>query len=174
MTQITIRQVDDSLADEIRRAARESGDSMNSLLLQLLRRHFQQDQARDEGVKRNDLDRYRRGWIEDPECEAALNEFGKVDADAVVQRLAQRFDSVAAGGRVAVNSVSAPESPAHSVKLIPEPTAESCVIGLGLPAVSRDHPEHTALRIVNQIFGGSASSRLFRELRDKRGLSDGA
>jgi len=99
---------------------------------------------------------------------------GKVDADAVVQRLAQRFDSIAAGGRVAVNSVSEPKSPAHSVKLIPEPTAESCVIGLGLPAVSRDHPEHTALRVVNQIFGGSASSRLFRELRDKRGLSYGA
>ncbi len=81
MTQITIRQVDDELASQIKKSAAESEESMNSLLLQMLRRHFLGGSEPGDDIERNDLSRYQKGWIEDPECEAVLSEFGKIDSD---------------------------------------------------------------------------------------------
>jgi hypothetical protein len=86
MTQITIRQVDDALADALREAARLSGESMNALLLRYLRRQFLGGLEAGEGGegedRRNDLWRYRKGWVEDEACEEALREFGRIDVDA--------------------------------------------------------------------------------------------
>jgi predicted Zn-dependent peptidase len=42
---------------------------------------------------------------------------------------------------------------------------------LGAPGIPRDDDRRYALRILNTIFGGSSSSRLFREIREKRGLA---
>jgi predicted Zn-dependent peptidase len=42
---------------------------------------------------------------------------------------------------------------------------------LGAPGIARDDDRRYALRILNTIFGGSSSSRLFREIREKRGLA---
>ncbi|MFV1994452.1 MAG: hypothetical protein ACC661_03360 [Verrucomicrobiales bacterium] len=81
MTQITIRQVDDPLAKQIRKEAAETGVSMNSLLLRLLHRHFLGGPTADNDLERNDLSRFQKGWIEDPECEAALREFDRIDKD---------------------------------------------------------------------------------------------
>ena len=81
MTQITVRQVDDALAQSIREAARNAGESMNALLLQILRRQFLGPEQPDDvpPPPRNDLRKFRKGWVEDPECEAALAEFGRID-----------------------------------------------------------------------------------------------
>ncbi len=81
MTQITVRQVDDALAESIQTAAQEAGESMNALLLQVLRHQFMGPESGDEKPipSRNDLRRFRKGWIEDPECEAVLSAFGRVD-----------------------------------------------------------------------------------------------
>lgn len=81
MTQITIRQVDDPLARQIRKEAAETGESMNSLLLKLLHRHFLGGTSTDDDLERNDLSQFQKGWIEDPECEAALREFDQIDKD---------------------------------------------------------------------------------------------
>jgi predicted Zn-dependent peptidase len=43
-----------------------------------------------------------------------------------------------------------------------------CVGGLGL---SRHDPRRFALRVLDTIFGGSSSSRLFQEIREKHGLA---
>jgi predicted Zn-dependent peptidase len=42
---------------------------------------------------------------------------------------------------------------------------------LGAPGIARGDDRRFALRILNTIFGGSSSSRLFREIREKRGLA---
>jgi plasmid stability protein len=81
MTQITIRQVDDPLAEHIKKEAAATGVSMNSLLLKLLRRHFLGGTTAEDDLERNDLSRFQKGWIEDPKCEAALREFDKIDKD---------------------------------------------------------------------------------------------
>ena len=80
MTQITIRQVDDPLAKQIRKEAAESGESMNALLLKLLRRHFLGSTAGDD-LERNDLRQFHKGSLDAAEAEAALREFDKIDKD---------------------------------------------------------------------------------------------
>jgi predicted Zn-dependent peptidase len=42
---------------------------------------------------------------------------------------------------------------------------------LGVRALSRDDPDRYALSVVNQALGGGMSSRLFQEVREKRGLA---
>ena len=42
---------------------------------------------------------------------------------------------------------------------------------MGLPAFSNHHPDYYALQLLSSIFGGGMSSRLFQEVREKRGLA---
>ena len=42
---------------------------------------------------------------------------------------------------------------------------------MGFPALKLDDPDYYAAVIVNSAFGGSSSSRLFQEVREKRGLA---
>jgi predicted Zn-dependent peptidase len=48
---------------------------------------------------------------------------------------------------------------------------EQMHLALGVPALRADHPDIYALAILNVILGGNMSSRLFDELREKRGLA---
>lgn len=41
---------------------------------------------------------------------------------------------------------------------------------IGIPALTYTHPDRYALHILNTIIGGGSSSRLFRRIRDERGL----
>ncbi len=42
---------------------------------------------------------------------------------------------------------------------------------LSLRSVARDDPDRWALNVVNQLLGGGMSSRLFQEIRERRGLA---
>lgn len=42
---------------------------------------------------------------------------------------------------------------------------------LGAPALARDDERRFALRVLDSLFGGTSSSRLFREVRERRGLA---
>ena len=58
----------------------------------------------------------------------------------------------------------------------PRVTAESrpidqCTMFLGLPIFGRDDPDRAALRVMNDVLGAGMSSRLFREVRERRGLA---
>ncbi len=99
---------------------------------------------------------------------------GKVDVDSVVQRMAVRFGSMRFETRPNLTAPPSFQPRRKTVVMIPMKSAKTTAIGLGLNAVARSSPEYTPLRIVNQVFGGSASSRLFRSLRDERGLCYGA
>lgn len=87
MTAITVSQIDDDLGRSIQEAARIAGVSVNTLLLQVPRQRFPvsmlPDSERPE--PRNDLRKFRKGWVEDPECEAVLREFGRIDGDWIMR-----------------------------------------------------------------------------------------
>ncbi|MCW3011126.1 MAG: insulinase family protein [Solirubrobacterales bacterium] len=44
-------------------------------------------------------------------------------------------------------------------------------VALGGPGIARDDPRRFALRVLDNILGGTSSSRLFQEVREKRGLA---
>jgi predicted Zn-dependent peptidase len=48
---------------------------------------------------------------------------------------------------------------------------DQCTVYLGLPAFGRTDPDRFPLRIMNDVLGAGMSSRLFREVRERRGLA---
>jgi predicted Zn-dependent peptidase len=50
-------------------------------------------------------------------------------------------------------------------------TTEQYHLCLGAPGIARDDERRFALRVLDTILGGSSSSRLFQEVREKRGLA---
>ena len=52
-----------------------------------------------------------------------------------------------------------------------EKDTEQYHICFGAPGITRDDERRFALAVLDSIFGGSTSSRLFREVREKRGLA---
>jgi len=47
---------------------------------------------------------------------------------------------------------------------------EQAHLAMGIPALRFDHPDRFVLLVLNNLLGGSVSSRLFQEVREKRGL----
>jgi len=47
---------------------------------------------------------------------------------------------------------------------------EQVHLAMGIPALRFDHPDRFVLLVLNNLLGGSVSSRLFQEVREKRGL----
>ncbi len=52
-----------------------------------------------------------------------------------------------------------------------EKETEQYHVALGGPGIVRDDPRRFALRVLDNILGGTSSSRLFQEVREKRGLA---
>ena len=50
-------------------------------------------------------------------------------------------------------------------------TIDQCTMYLGIPIFGRDDPDRFAIRIMNDVLGAGMSSRLFREVRERRGLA---
>ncbi len=99
---------------------------------------------------------------------------GDVDPERVVARLADRLSWIEPPSEAIAGIKLQTGTPRRRLVFIENAQAEQACIGLGLPAVARNHPEYLSLKVANQVFGGSASSRLFTELRDRQGLTYGA
>jgi predicted Zn-dependent peptidase len=91
---------------------------------------------------------------------------GNVDHDQVVSGIESRF-----AGRPGDRPTRArpPLAPARSVIVSNRPTEQAHVV-VGCRALARDDDDRFALSVLNQILGGGMSSRLFQEIREKRGL----
>jgi predicted Zn-dependent peptidase len=95
---------------------------------------------------------------------------GSVDHDAIVE-LAQR--TLGSNGAVAApppSLVPAPDAPRATMRFQRKETEQVhvCLGALGLP---RDDDRRFALRVLDAIFGGLSSSRLFQAVREERGLA---
>jgi predicted Zn-dependent peptidase len=93
---------------------------------------------------------------------------GSVDHDALVA-MVQRSGVERAGVHA-----PAPPAPPHEdaarVRFLRKDT-EQYHVCLGGPGIARDDDRRFALRVLDNILGGTSSSRLFQEVREKRGLA---
>jgi predicted Zn-dependent peptidase len=94
---------------------------------------------------------------------------GAVDHDALVSLAAERIPS-------AVDCTGAkPSEPAPPVapprRRFERKDTEQFHVCVGAPSLSRHDDRRFALRVLDTIFGGTSSSRLFQEVRERRGLA---
>lgn len=91
---------------------------------------------------------------------------GNVDHDAFVELVAQRFDAFRGSCVLPV-----PEAPGTTPDaLFRHKDSEQAYVVLGTRGLSACDERRYALSVLDTIFGGGMSSRLFQEIREKRGL----
>jgi zinc protease len=67
-----------------------------------------------------------------------------------------------------------PERTGREILLVHRPGSVQSVIAVGNLTIPRAHPDFVPLDVANQVLGGSAASRLFMDLRERRSLTYGA
>ncbi len=98
---------------------------------------------------------------------------GDVDTDVVCARLERTLGSALAGTPPERPSIEAPP-PKPGILIIDRPGAEQTQLVMGHASVPRSHPDHPARTVANAILGGSFTSRINLNLREKHGLTYGA
>ncbi|MEU8726605.1 M16 family metallopeptidase [Streptomyces antimycoticus] len=100
---------------------------------------------------------------------------GNVDHDDVVRQVHAAFDGAGALSRTDAVPV-APRSGIRTIRtagkvgLLNRKTEQAHVV-LGMPGIPRTDDRRWALGVLNTALGGGMSSRLFQEVREKRGLA---
>ena len=96
---------------------------------------------------------------------------GALDHDAVVALAAERLDG--AGGPAGAEAAPAqtPPSAAAGVRRFERKDTEQFHVCVGGPGLSRHDDRRFALRVLDTIFGGTSSSRLFQAVRERAGLA---
>jgi predicted Zn-dependent peptidase len=92
---------------------------------------------------------------------------GHVDHDALAEGLERRFAGPSGAGPNRPQQMLAPARPLAVTK---RPTEQAHLV-LGMRGPARGDDDRFALAVVNQLLGGGMSSRLFQEVREKRGLA---
>ncbi len=92
---------------------------------------------------------------------------GSIDHDQLVELATARMPS---SGSAAPQQPPAPQTVPASVRFERKDTEQYhvCLGGVGL---ARDDERRFALRVLDTLFGGTSSSRLFQEVRERRGLA---
>lgn len=109
---------------------------------------------------------YREQYVPDNLVVAAA---GNLDHDEVVARVAETLEGWS-GSVPARTAPEAPVAPARTVLARARPTEQAHLVVGGL-GVRRDDPRRFAARVLDEAVGGGMSSRLFQEIRERRGLA---
>src|SRR5438876_6790209 len=107
---------------------------------------------------------------------AALLAVGDITADRLIPLAESAFGGwKAAGGAAPAAALPAVDQPAaREVDLIDKPGAPQTQIRIGWIGVPRSTPDYFPLVVLNTVLGGSFSSRLNMNLREKHGYTYGA
>jgi predicted Zn-dependent peptidase len=99
---------------------------------------------------------------------------GNVDHDDVVRRARRSFSRngfLDGDGRPAGPRVAARPRPLHPGEVSASRPFEQVNVVLGMQGITRSDPRRYVLNVVQAALGGSSSSRLFQEIRERRGLA---
>lgn len=123
-----------------------------------------------EAISRGTISRFYRKHYR-PES-MVVSAAGNVDHEQVVRRVRAAFAEV-------LDGTSDPDGPRAARPLRREPAGtaitsratEQAHVVLGVPGLTRSDPRRYALSVLSTALGGGMSSRLFQEVREKRGLA---
>jgi zinc protease len=97
---------------------------------------------------------------------------GDFDSAAMEARLRKAFDTWPKGPALPKDEIQyAPAKPGYY--LVPKDDVNQSTIHMVALGTTRDNPDYYAINVFNEAFGGGFSSRLFNDIRTKRGLAYG-
>lgn len=122
--------------------------------------------------RRQIVNYYRRRYTADRLVFAAA---GSVDHDRVVSSVLEAFSVANALGDpqlqpAPVRTTAQPAVTHSGTRLIEHPSEQASFV-LGMPSYPRNDPRRFALGVLNAAVGGGTSSRLFQQVRERRGLA---
>ncbi|MDP2654802.1 MAG: pitrilysin family protein [Candidatus Omnitrophota bacterium] len=94
---------------------------------------------------------------------------GHLRHDAFVRLVRQKLGKISSG--TGPDFLEAAASQDHPKARFFRKDTEQMHLALGMPGMDNQDPERYALSLLNIILGGNMSSRLFNEIREKRGLA---
>ncbi len=116
-------------------------------------------------LSRDDIAGFFEHWYRPADLVLALA--GDLEHDEVVASAATWFVGTDGGARPARK---APDAATEPRAVLHRPN-EQAHLAIGWRSVPADHPDRYAVTVLNHAFGGGMSSRLFQEIREKRGLA---
>ncbi len=95
---------------------------------------------------------------------------GNLDHDEVVAMVRNAFRDDGSAAPAPLREVSSPPPMVAGAVIDDRPTEQAHLV-LGAPGLARDDDRRYALSVLNNALGGGMSSRLFQEVRERRGLA---
>jgi predicted Zn-dependent peptidase len=158
---------------EIKRAHDQPGSYVGELLSQAmygdhqLGRPIAGTEESVGGVQRSDFDEWLGAWDGAPNI--VLSVAGNTTHDRVMELAIRYFANGPSPATPTVMPLIG-EAPIKQVITDARPISQANV-AIGLPALARDDPDRYILMILNAVLGRGMSSRLFKEVRERRGLA---
>ncbi|MDH3728352.1 MAG: insulinase family protein [Myxococcales bacterium] len=129
-------------------------------------------QAAVRKVTRQDMVRWHRKYFVSKN--AFLVVAGDISPEQVVAAAKKDFTKWKPGRRAIPSYGNMPAREARGIVVVDRPGSVQSVIYIGNLALPRANRVWIPLMVANQVLGGSAASRLFMDLREKRSLTYGA
>ena len=121
-------------------------------------------------VTRQDLIDFHRKYVQPNNIILGIS--GDFDSAAMEARLRKAFESWPKGPALPKNDIKySPAKPGYYV-IAKEDVNQSNISMVGM-GTTRANPDYYAISVFNEAFGGGFSSRLFNDIRTKRGLAYG-
>ncbi len=92
---------------------------------------------------------------------------GAVDHESTVQQVSEQLRRHTSDG---VGDRHRPSAPRISCTVVEDDTEQTHMV-IAYPGMNRDDPDRFAMSVLDHVLGGGMSSRLFHEIREKRGLA---
>lgn len=123
-------------------------------------------------VQKGDLSRWHKTFF--VPSNAFLVVVGDVSAEQVQAATVNAFGKWRGGRAPAPRYAATPTIDSRRVILVDRPESAQSVIAIGNLSLQRNSADYIPLVVANQVLGGSAASRLFMDLRERRSLTYGA
>jgi predicted Zn-dependent peptidase len=120
------------------------------------------------GMERDTIARYHHDHYRPSMIVVAA--VGNIRHDDVVERIAARSDALRSDSSSELGRSVAGMPPARPLAVLPRDTEQVHAV-VGTRGIPRDDPDRYPLTVLNQALGGGLSSRLFQEVRERRGLA---
>ncbi|MFA5038422.1 MAG: pitrilysin family protein [Candidatus Omnitrophota bacterium] len=120
-----------------------------------------------KAMKPVEIETYHKNWYRPMNMVVACA--GNLDEELLEEHVEKTYSRLA-GGEPGLVQPFIPHHKGPQIRLISK-EFEQTHLHLGFPSFSRTHKDRFALGLVHVILGGNMSSRLFNEVREKKGLA---